>query len=76
MRVLLAGATGVIGRQAVPVLAAAGHQVTGLARAPARLPDAEVTAADALDPTAVADAVRVAAPRRDRALADGHPRPG
>jgi nucleoside-diphosphate-sugar epimerase len=32
MRILLAGATGVIGRQAVPVLAAAGHQVVGLAR--------------------------------------------
>jgi hypothetical protein len=42
MRILLAGATGVIGRQAVPVLAAAGHEVTGLARTPARLPDAEV----------------------------------
>jgi nucleoside-diphosphate-sugar epimerase len=42
VRVLLAGATGVIGRQTVPVLAAAGHQVIGLARTPARLPDAEV----------------------------------
>jgi uncharacterized protein YbjT (DUF2867 family) len=42
MRILLAGDTGVIGRQAVPVLAAAGHEVTGLARTPARLPDAEV----------------------------------
>ena len=37
MRILLAGATGVIGRQAVPVLAAAGQQVTGLARAPGSL---------------------------------------
>jgi nucleoside-diphosphate-sugar epimerase len=62
MRVLLAGATGVIGRQAVPVLTAAGHQVTGLARAPARRTDAEVVAADALDATAVAGAVRWAAP--------------
>ena len=62
MRILLAGATGVIGRQAVPVLAAAGHQVTGLARTPARLPDAEVVAADALDPAAVQRAVRAAAP--------------
>jgi nucleoside-diphosphate-sugar epimerase len=62
MRILLAGATGVIGRQAVPVLAAAGHQVTGLARTPAPLPDAEVLAADALDPAAVADAVRTANP--------------
>ena len=62
MRILLAGATGVIGRQAVPVLAAAGHQVVGLARTPARLPDAEVLAADALDPAAVAGAVRSAGP--------------
>jgi nucleoside-diphosphate-sugar epimerase len=62
MRVLLAGATGVIGRQAVPVLAVAGHQVTGLARTPIRLPDAEVLAVDALDRAAVADAVRSARP--------------
>jgi hypothetical protein len=61
MRILLAGATGVIGRRAVPVLAAAGHQVVGLARTPARLPDAEVLAADALDRTAVAKAVSAAA---------------
>jgi nucleoside-diphosphate-sugar epimerase len=62
MRILPAGVTGVIGRQAVPVLAAAGHQVIGLARTPARLPDAEVVVADALDAAAVADAVRSAAP--------------
>ena len=62
MRILLAGATGVIGRQAIPVLAAAGHQVTGLARTPARLPDAEVVAADALDPAAVQGAVQAANP--------------
>ena len=61
MRILLAGATGVIGRRAVPVLTAAGHQVVGLARTPARLPDAEVLAADALDRTAVAKAVSAAA---------------
>ena len=62
MRILLAGATGVIGRQTVPVLTGAGHQVIGLANAPARLLGAEVVAADALDPTAVAKAVRAAAP--------------
>jgi nucleoside-diphosphate-sugar epimerase len=62
MRVLLAGATGVIGRQTVPILTGAGHQVTGLARTPTRLRDAEVVAADALDPAAVADAVRWATP--------------
>jgi uncharacterized protein YbjT (DUF2867 family) len=32
MRILLAGATGIIGRQAVPVLRGSGHQVIGLAR--------------------------------------------
>jgi nucleoside-diphosphate-sugar epimerase len=62
MRVLLAGATGVIGRQTVPVLTAAGHQVTGLAVRPAHLPDAELLVADALDPTAVARAMRAARP--------------
>ena len=62
MRILLAGATGVIGRQTVPVLTAAGHQVTGLAARSAHLPDAEVLAADALDPAAVAGAVRSAGP--------------
>jgi nucleoside-diphosphate-sugar epimerase len=62
MRILLAGATGVIGRQTVPILTGAGHQVTGLARTPTRLPDTEVVAADALDSAAVADAVRSAAP--------------
>jgi nucleoside-diphosphate-sugar epimerase len=62
MCILLAGATGVIGRQTVPILTGAGHQVTGLARTPTRLPDTEVVAADALDTAAVADAVRSAAP--------------
>jgi hypothetical protein len=36
--------------------------VTGLARTPTRLPDAEVVAADALDPAAVQRAVRAAGP--------------
>jgi uncharacterized protein YbjT (DUF2867 family) len=67
MRILLAGATGVIGRQAVPVLAAAGHQVTGMARTPARLPGVQVVAADALDPAAVVRAVRAARPCVPRA---------
>jgi nucleoside-diphosphate-sugar epimerase len=62
MRVLLAGATGLIGRQAVPVLTAAGHQVIGLAPAPARLADADGVVTDVLDPTAVASTVRAAAP--------------
>ncbi|MFL5576440.1 MAG: NAD-dependent epimerase/dehydratase family protein [Gemmatimonadaceae bacterium] len=36
MRILVTGATGVIGRRAVPLLAAAGHQVTAAGRNPAR----------------------------------------
>ena len=54
MRVLFAGATGVIGHGPFPVLTAAGHQVIGLARRPGRLGDGEVVAADALDRAAVA----------------------
>jgi len=36
MRVFVAGATGVLGRRAVPALAAAGHEVTALVRSPAK----------------------------------------
>jgi nucleoside-diphosphate-sugar epimerase len=36
MRVFVAGATGVLGRRAVPALAAAGHDVTALVRSPAK----------------------------------------
>jgi nucleoside-diphosphate-sugar epimerase len=36
MKVFLAGATGAIGRHAVPALVAAGHQVTGVARSDAK----------------------------------------
>lgn len=62
MRILIAGATGVIGRPAVRVLTAAGHDVVALARTPTRLPDVDVVAADALDATALTRAVRTAAP--------------
>jgi nucleoside-diphosphate-sugar epimerase len=67
MRILVAGGTGVLGRRIVPQLLAAGHQVTVMARSPrhaaAVLPrPVTVVAADALDPGAVAAAVRGAAP--------------
>jgi nucleoside-diphosphate-sugar epimerase len=67
MRILIAGGTGVLGRRVVPLLLAAGHDVTVLARNPQRAaavlpPLATVVAADALDPGAVAAAVRGATP--------------
>lgn len=67
MRVLVAGATGVIGRRLVPVLAAAGHEVVGLVRSRAdagRLAATGATAvvADALDRGRVEQAVRQARP--------------
>jgi 2-alkyl-3-oxoalkanoate reductase len=37
MRVFVAGATGAIGTQLVPQLAAAGHDVIGMTRSPARI---------------------------------------
>jgi nucleoside-diphosphate-sugar epimerase len=60
MRVLVAGATGVIGRQLVPLLAAVDHEVIALARSwdrAAGVGASEVVAADLLDPAAVAKAV-------------------
>ena len=67
MRVLVAGATGVIGRRLVPLLAAVGHDVTGLARSRDRAErlertGAELVVADALDRDGLARAVRDAAP--------------
>jgi uncharacterized protein YbjT (DUF2867 family) len=54
MKVLIAGATGAIGRQLVPILTEAGHEVTALSRSPRRAGPLEalgvrVTVADALD---------------------------
>jgi nucleoside-diphosphate-sugar epimerase len=67
MRVFLAGATGVIGRRLVPALQAAGHEVTGMARSPAREDavralSAQPVVADALDAQAVRRAVEEARP--------------
>jgi nucleoside-diphosphate-sugar epimerase len=67
MRVFLAGATGVIGRRLVPMLLAAGHEVTGMTRTPEKLDalraaGAEAVAADALDAAAVRAAVADARP--------------
>jgi 2-alkyl-3-oxoalkanoate reductase len=67
VRVFLAGATGVVGRRLVPLLLAAGHEVTGMARSPERADavaalGARPAIADALDAEAVLAAVRGAAP--------------
>jgi nucleoside-diphosphate-sugar epimerase len=51
MRVLLAGASGAIGRHLVPRLKAAGHEVTGITRVPGSLQSAGIreVVADVLD---------------------------
>ena len=67
MKVFVAGASGAIGRQLVPMLVAHGHEVTGMTRTPAKqaLIDrlgARPVVADGLDPEAVAQAVAEAEP--------------
>jgi nucleoside-diphosphate-sugar epimerase len=67
MKVFLAGATGAIGRQLVPQLVAAGHEVFGLTRTPTKQASvrelgATPLIADALDPDQVAQAVAAAEP--------------
>jgi 2-alkyl-3-oxoalkanoate reductase len=67
MRVFVAGATGALGRHLVPMLVAAGHEVTATTRTPgkvARLREAgaEPVVVDGLDREAVIAAVRAAAP--------------
>jgi 2-alkyl-3-oxoalkanoate reductase len=62
MKVFVAGATGAIGRQLVPMLVERGHEVTGMTRTPAKQDviqqlGARPVVADALDPEAVAQAV-------------------
>jgi nucleoside-diphosphate-sugar epimerase len=67
MRVFVAGATGAIGKQLVPRLVTAGHEVTGMTRSEAKQAmlyqlGAVPVVADALDPDQVADAVAHARP--------------
>ncbi|WP_333770292.1 NAD-dependent epimerase/dehydratase family protein [Streptomyces sp. IBSBF 2435] len=64
MRVVVAGATGVVGRQVVPLLSAAGHEVVALSRKPGRERAAGVrtVTVDALDQAALREAVRTAEP--------------
>jgi nucleoside-diphosphate-sugar epimerase len=67
MRVFVAGATGAIGKQLIPLLVQAGHSVTGMIRSPNKAGGiwsvgAEAAVANALDPVAVAKAVGHAKP--------------
>jgi 2-alkyl-3-oxoalkanoate reductase len=67
MNVFVAGATGAIGTQLVPQLVAAGHEVVGMTRSPAKTDmvrslGARPVVADALDPDSVARAVAEAEP--------------
>jgi nucleoside-diphosphate-sugar epimerase len=67
MKVLVAGATGALGKQLVPRLAAAGHEVTGMTRSESkrdalRALGAVPVVADALEPEDVARAVAAAEP--------------
>jgi nucleoside-diphosphate-sugar epimerase len=67
MKVLVAGATGAIGRQLVPRLVANGHEVFGMTRSEAKVDEvralgAKSVVADALDPEQVAAAVAASEP--------------
>src|SRR5919198_961661 len=67
MKVFVAGATGALGKQLVPQLVAAGHEVVGMTRSPTRgdavrALGARPAVADALDPDAVAKVVAEAEP--------------
>jgi nucleoside-diphosphate-sugar epimerase len=67
MRVLVAGATGAVGKQLVPQLIAAGHQVTATTRSPGKAPGlqaagADVAVVDGLDAVGVGEAVASAEP--------------
>ncbi|RRO18948.1 NAD(P)-dependent oxidoreductase [Saccharopolyspora rhizosphaerae] len=65
LRVVVAGATGVVGKRLLPLLRERGHHVTALARRTDRFdePSAdEVVAADLLDPDALRAELRSAAP--------------
>lgn len=67
MKVFVAGATGVLGRELVPQLVARGHEVVGMTKSASkqdmvRRLGARPVVADALDPDAVAQAVASAQP--------------
>jgi 2-alkyl-3-oxoalkanoate reductase len=67
MKIFVAGATGVLGRELIPQLVARGHEVVGMTKTASkqdmvRSLGAHPVVADALDPGAVAEAVASAEP--------------
>ncbi|HEX2498585.1 MAG TPA: NAD(P)-dependent oxidoreductase [Actinomycetes bacterium] len=67
MKIFVAGASGALGQQLIPMLADRGHRVVGMTRTPAKTAlvrelGAEPVLADGLDATAVGAAVRAAEP--------------
>jgi len=67
MKIFVAGASGALGQQLIPMLADRGHQVVGMTRTPAKTAlvrelGAEPVLADGLDATAVGAVVRAAEP--------------
>src|SRR4029450_11979848 len=67
MKIFVAGASGALGQQLIPMLPDRGHQVVGMTRTPAKTAlvrelGAEPVLADGLDATAVGAAVRAAEP--------------
>ena len=67
MKIFVAGASGALGQQLIPMLADRGHQVVGMTRTPAKTAlvrelGAEPVLADGLDATAVGAAMRAAEP--------------
>ena len=77
MKVFVAGATGVLGRRAVPLLVGAGHDVTALARTEERAGlllalGARPVMVDLFDP----DALRGRGGGFRRGVQPGHPHPG
>jgi nucleoside-diphosphate-sugar epimerase len=67
MKIFVAGATGAIGRQLVPRLLGAGHQVVGMTRSESKQAalwemGAQPVVADALDPEQIAEVIAAAQP--------------
>jgi nucleoside-diphosphate-sugar epimerase len=81
VKVLVAGASGTLGRPLVAVLRAGGHEVSGVTRTPAKAAALEATGArsvmvDALDAEALTRAVEEAAPEAIVHLLTALPRRG